>query len=60
MLGRSAVRSAVEYVFARQKGPIELVMRTIGVARVRVKLGLANPADNMKRLVWLSVRAASA
>jgi hypothetical protein len=37
---KSAVRSAVEPVFARQKGPMALVARTIGIARARVKIGL--------------------
>jgi len=41
---KSAVRSAVEHVFARQKGPMGLVVRTIGIARARVKIGLANLA----------------
>ena len=30
---KSAVRAAVEYVFARQKGPMGLFIRTIGLAR---------------------------
>jgi IS5 family transposase len=54
---KSAVRSAVEHVFARQKGPMALVVRTIGIARARVKIGLANLAYNMKRLVWLTSKA---
>ena len=57
---RSAVRSAVEHVFARQKGPMALVVRTIGIARARVKIGLANLAYNMRRLVWLHGRRAPA
>ncbi|MDB5381325.1 MAG: hypothetical protein JWO26_957 [Rhodospirillales bacterium] len=57
---KSAVRSAVEHVFARQKGPMALVVRTIGIARARVKIGLANLACNMRRLVWLSGRSAPA
>ena len=57
---KSAVRSAVEHVFARQKGPMALVVRTIGIARARVKIGLANLAYNIKRLVWLSGRPAPA
>ena len=57
---KSAVRSAVEHVFARQKGPMALVVRTIGIARARVKIGLANLAYNMKRLVWLSGKATTA
>ncbi len=41
---KSTVRSAVEHVFARQKGPMALVVRTIGLARARVEIGLANLA----------------
>jgi IS5 family transposase len=54
---KSAVRSAVEHVLAHQKGLMALVVRTIGVARARVKTGLANLAYNMRRFVWLSSRA---
>ncbi|MEK0084181.1 IS5 family transposase [Benzoatithermus flavus] len=57
---KSAVRSAVEHVFARQKGPMALVGRTIGIARARVKIGLANLAYNMARFVRLSGKAAPA
>lgn len=31
-----------------------LVVRTIGIARARVKIGLANLAYNIRRYVWLS------
>jgi len=34
---KSAVRSAVEHVFARQKGPMALFIRTIGRARAKTK-----------------------
>ena len=57
---KSAVRSAVEHVFARQKGPMALVVRTIGIARATVKIGLANLTYNMRRYVWLNGRTASA
>ena len=57
---KSAVRSAVEHVFARQKGPMALVVRTIGIARAQVKIGLANLAYNMKRFAWLNSRPATA
>jgi transposase, IS5 family len=57
---KSKVRSAVEHVFARQKGPMGLVVRTIGIARATVKIGLANIAYNMKRAVWLTERSAFA
>lgn len=57
---KSAVRSAVEHVFARQKGLMDAVVRTIDLARARVKIGLVNIAYNMRRLVWLSGRSAPA
>ena len=56
---KSAVRSSVEHVFAYQKGPLGLLIRTIGMARARVKIGLANLAYNMRRYVWLSRRTAA-
>ena len=56
---RSKVRAAVEHVFARQKGPMGLVVRTIGIARAMVKIGLANLAYNMHRAVWLIQRRAA-
>ena len=56
---RSKVRAAVEHVFARQKGPMGLVVRTIGIARATVKIGLANLAYNMHRAVWLTQRRAA-
>jgi IS5 family transposase len=57
---KSKVRAAVEHVFAHEKGPMGLVVRTIGLARASVKIGLANLVYNMKRAVWLSGRAAMA
>jgi transposase, IS5 family len=57
---KSAVRAAVEHVFARQKGPMGLMIRTIGIARAEVKIGLANLAYNIRRYVWLSGRLAPA
>jgi IS5 family transposase len=57
---KSKVRAAVEHVFAHEKGPMGLVVRTIGLARARVKIGLANLVYNMKRAVWLTGQAALA
>jgi transposase, IS5 family len=37
-----------------------LIIRTIGIARAEVKIGLANLAYNIRRYVWLSGRAQSA
>lgn len=50
---RSAIRSAVEHVFAGQKHRIGLIVRTIGIARARIKIGMANLAHNFQRLAWL-------
>lgn len=57
---KSKVRAFVEHVFARQKGPMDLVVRTIGMARAKVKIGLANLTYNMKRALWLNTRTAMA
>jgi IS5 family transposase len=48
---RSSVRAAIEHVFAHQKGPMALCIRTIGIARARVKIGLANLTYNIRRLI---------
>ncbi|QCO00317.1 transposase (plasmid) [Azospirillum argentinense] len=55
---RSAVRSAVEHVFADQKARMGLFIRTIGLGRATVKIGLANLAYNFRRLIWLEGRTA--
>lgn len=57
---RSAVRSAVEHVFAGQKHRMGLFIRTIGIARARIKIGMANLACNFQRLIWLEGRTAPA
>ncbi|MGE8136016.1 IS5 family transposase [Novosphingobium subterraneum] len=57
---RSAVRSAVEHVFAGQKHRMGLIVRTIGIARARIKIGMANLAYNFQRLAWLEGRSAPA
>ena len=57
---RARVRSAIEHVFARQKHRMALFVRTIGLARARVKIGLANLAYNFTRLAWLGDRIAHA
>ena len=51
---------AVEHVFACQKGPMGLVVRTIGIARAKVKIGLANLAYNMRRFLFLTTKYAAA
>jgi transposase, IS5 family len=57
---RARVRSRVEHVFAAQKCRLGLVVRTVGMVRARVKIGLANFAYNFTRLAWLNGRAAPA
>ena len=57
---RSAVRSRVEHVFAYQKGPMGMIVRTIGIARAKATITLANIAYNMKRWRWLDSRTAPA
>ena len=56
---KSKVRSAVEHVFAYQKGLMGQVVRTIGTARAKVKIGMANLAYNMRLFVWLSGKYAA-
>jgi transposase, IS5 family len=57
---RARVRSRVEHVFAAQKCRLGLIVRTLGMTRARVKIGLANLAYNFTRLAWLSSRTAHA
>ena len=53
---RSAVRSAVEHGFAGQMHRMGLFIRTIGIARARIKSGMANLAYNFQRLEGLEWR----
>lgn len=56
---RARVRSRVEHVFAAQKCRLGLLLRTVGMVRARVKIGLANLAYNFTRLAWLQGQTAS-
>jgi transposase, IS5 family len=56
---KSEVRSRVEHVFAVQKDKMDLFIRTVGMARATVKIGMANIVYNMKRLVFLQRLAAA-
>jgi IS5 family transposase len=49
---KSKVRSKVEHVFAVQKNKMALFIRTIGLKRAHIKIGLANIVYNMKRLIF--------
>ena len=53
---KSVVRSKVEHVFAQQKSRMGLTIRTIGLARAKATITLANIAYNMTRLRWLQSR----
>jgi len=57
---RSRIRAFVEHVFAQQKSRMGLFVRTIGIARARAKIGMANLAYNLTRFVWHQGRTASA
>ena len=50
---KSKIRSRVEHVFAEQKDRMDLFIRTIGIARATMKIGLANLVYNIKRLLFL-------
>lgn len=57
---KSAVRARVEHVFAEQKDRMNLFVRTIGLARAELKIGMANLVYNIRRTLWLDRRAAPA
>lgn len=48
---RSKVRAFVEHVFADQKHRMGMKIRTIGIDRAKIKIGLCNIAYNIRRLV---------
>lgn len=54
---KSAVRAHVEHVFAEQKDRMALCVRTIGLARAELKIGMANLVYNIRRTLWLDRRA---
>ncbi|MGF1607747.1 MAG: IS5/IS1182 family transposase, partial [Rhodothalassiaceae bacterium] len=55
---RSKVRAFVEHVFADQKHRMGLKIRTIGIDRAKIKIGLCNIAYNMRRLIMHEPRGA--
>jgi transposase, IS5 family len=57
---KSAVRAHVEHPFAHLKGPMRLVIRTIGLARAKAAITLANMGYNMKQWCWLDGRSVPA
>ena len=50
---RSRVRSRVEHVFGALEAMGGMRVRTIGIARAKVKIGLMNLAYNLRRLTFL-------
>lgn len=57
---KSRVRARIEHVFGAQENtPGGRLVRTIGIVRARAKIGLANLAYNMRRLVSLERMAAA-
>jgi len=46
-------RAPVEHDVAVQKQAMALTIRTIGIARAKTKIGLANIAYNIRRLVQI-------
>ena len=50
---RGRVRARVEHVFALQKRRLGLTIRSVGLARARTGIALANLAYNLRRLAWL-------
>ncbi len=55
---KSEIRAGVEHVFAEQKDRMDLFIRTIGLPRATIKIGLANLVYNLKRLTFLKRRTA--
>jgi hypothetical protein len=49
---KSKVRAFVEHVFADQKHRMGMKIRTIGIARAKIKFGLASIAYNIRRFVF--------
>lgn len=51
---RSRVRARVEHIFGMQASfGVGKYIRTVGLARARLKIGMMNLAYNLKRFVWL-------
>ncbi len=57
---RSKIRAFVEHVFAQQKSHMGLFVRTIGIARARTKIGMANLAYNLRHYAWHKGRSTPA
>lgn len=49
---RSKIRAIVEHVFAHQKARMGLFVRTIGIDRARIEIGMVNLVYNLNRFAW--------
>ena len=58
--GKSVIRSRVEHVFADQKSQMGLFVRTVGITRATMRIGLANIVYTMRRFRFLERLNASA
>ena len=54
---KSKDRARVEHVFAHQKVRMGLTVRTVGLARAKAAVTMANITYNMGRLRWLLAQA---
>jgi len=52
-VGKSVIQSRVEHVFADQKSQTGLFIRTVGITRATMRIGLANIIYNMHRFLLL-------
>lgn len=51
--GKSVIRSRVEHVFADQKSRMGLLVRSVGIKRAEMKIGLASLVYNVRRYLYL-------
>mgnify|MGYP004722443879 CR=1 FL=1 len=57
--GKSMIQSRVEHVFADQKSQTGLFIRTVGITRATMRVGLADIVYNMRRFIFMERRNAS-
>ncbi|MFT9166422.1 MAG: hypothetical protein ABF504_15260, partial [Komagataeibacter saccharivorans] len=58
--GKSVIRSRIEHVFADQKSQTGLFVRTVGITRATMRVGLANIVYNMRHFIFLERISATA
>lgn len=56
---RAGIRARVEHVFTEHKRRLNLIVRTVNLARAKTKITLANLVFNVRKLSWLEGRGAS-